>query len=1007
MFRFYKGAEKIGRWKAISTENESSKIILESTHFATVLAVDQKPKKGESIGSDAKYTGPFYIDIDSDDISKSIKALKRTLAILRSNGLTEKQIYIWASGKRGFHLLVPMRVFTHEVPTRRLPFIYKQLMIMLSLPDEVDRTVYSSGKGRMWRVENKKRIDAGTYKVKISFEEALNLTEDLLADLIQSPREDSLVIPIGTCSAMSTMFGHASKKAEAVELKESSVFIDPTLKKALGGEFPPCVSNMLKYDVDEEAGFNAVSLQVGKGIASFAPQKADEVIGKFCEVAKGQSYNTYDKKHAHASQAFKQALKNHAYGWACASALSVLENDSCCETCPISFIRYQDEKEETEDADPETEDYLEPGQGTPVEPSTLPTSQKEAVKPLVVESELVDRFADPNLAFCLRNLKVNRSAEFPREFQGTLEYNDQGLMESDSGYSFMTGNGTMRTISNFTIRPLKSFVEYVPNLSRDVRTGSMVAVYTDGTYSGNSFLEDRCWNSKAGFIGAFTGLGNASFYGKDDDVQRMKAAIMTTGNTGAIVRKVYSAGIHRDKVGGNFVFTYVEPDWSIDQYGNQDTYQLSGKVNAVSPLKDARNLEMSDIEVSDVLRNILRSNLPCNVAQVLGWTMACFLKQHIFAFRNEFPIISLHGEPGSGKTSTIGLFAAFHGCDYRLESSPVNLPTATSFVVWKFISGTTTMPRLIEEFNKSKMPRTYEIYAENFKACWNQHSVQRGGLDQKGGHGASLGGAYVQEIPLTGPVALCSEQQILMPALVERTVQIRYSQAMRRDYSVGFTNAAEKISAGALLPFAKMAYMEAVCMSVDEVKDFVYAAEKHVSTEMSTRPRYSFQVILAGLSFFEKLIDKWELTCASEFAEIKKEFVTWLTVNSRQIASSKKVSEVDLILSKLNTMAAISNQEGAIPYLLSGSHYMVAGEYLNIDVLTCHAQYIRYASSIDRETPVITNIKEFRELLSGEDYCLSVSETMGEFADGRPIAVLRLEDLAMKGIDFSGFKSRR
>lgn len=1012
MYRFYKGEEKIGRWKSVAVENQEAKLALNGVHFATVLAVDQKPKKGEAIAGDAKYLGPFYIDIDCDDIGQSIKALKRTLATLRGNGLEENQMYIWASGKRGFHILVPMRVFTHEVPTRRLPFIYKQLMLMMRLPDEVDKTVYSSGKGRMWRLPGKLRSEIGTYKVRIGFEEATNLTEDLLQEIIKTPREETPIIPIGTSVKFAAMYRQAASKADAVELDNKGVFVDPVMRKALEGELPPCAKQMLNYEVDEDVGFNAVSLQMGKAIASFAPQKAEELIEQFAEKAKGQSYNTVDKRKAHAKQAFTQAIRNSSYSWACPSALSVLENDSCCENCPIAYIRFIAEKEES-DEEGETVTQVsgpvdEPGTAKPQpEPAeSLSKYAHLAVEDLKGAGEPVNPNAPTYLPECIRNLKKNASAIPSKSFKGIVEYNEQGLVETETGYGFMNPMGQLRTISNFTFVPLKSFVEYVPNLSRDVRTGTMVAVYIDGSYAGNSFLDDRCWNSKAAFISAFTGLSNASFYGKDDDVQRMKAAIMTNKNTGNTVRRVYSAGIHRERIGEEFVFTYVEPDWSIDQFGNQDTYQLSGKINGVSELKEIRDLGYKDTKVSAALRYMLRSNTAVSVAQVLGWTMACFLKQHIFAFRNEFPLLSLHGEPGSGKTSTIGLFASLHGCDFRLESSPINLPTATSFVVWKFIAGTTTMPRLIEEFNKSKMPRNYDIYAENFKACWNQHSVQRGSIDRKGAHGQSTGGAFVEEIALTGPVALCSEQQIVMPALVERTIQIRYSQAMRKEYSQDFGMAQELANAGYYTPFARACYMEALGLTVEDVKKWITASEELVPKDMSTRPRYSYQVIFAGLRFFDYIAKKYDLDCMKEFTSVLSEFTSWISDNARELVSSKKISEVDIIMAKLNTMAALSSQEGSVAYLLSGVHYLIAKDYLYLDILTCHANYLRYTTSIEREIPVINNVKEFRELMRGEKYCMSTTEKLEDFAENRELAVLRISDLASKGIDISGFKRR-
>jgi hypothetical protein len=1012
MFRFYKGADKVGKWKPTTVETQNAKFAAEHVHFATVLAVSEKPKKGESVSQSAKYQGPFYLDIDSDSIKDSIKALSKTIGLLMANGLTKEHINIWASGKKGFHIVVPMAVFTEDTPVERLPFIYKQMALSFQLPKAVDMTVYSSGKGRMWRLPNKKREDTGTYKVRLTFKEAAEITEEMYYEYISRPRTDPPVAATSKSQLFATMFKFAQKKAEEVKFAAAgNVIIDPIIKKALDGDIPPCLKKLIEYDVDQDAGFNAVSLQVGKGTAAFCPSNKDEVLATFAEKAKGVSYNTVDKRRSHVEVAFTTAVRSSSYTWACASALAVLKDDSCCKECPISFIRNMEDTEaETDESDDveedlHTETVIEKVNST-VEidevdrslqaPSKVETSEKE-------EEATVTSVSNDYWPYCIVNLKEGGDRIPESTEGGEIPYNDEGLMDSVSGYGFTDDKGKFRRVSNFTIKVVKTYKEFVPNLKKDLRVGSSVAVYVEGQYKGLAFMDERSWASKQAFISTFGGISNAAYYGKDDDVQKMKAAIMADGQTGPEVRRVHSCGIHRERVGGTFVMTYVEPNWSVDQYGNQNTYQLSGKIPAAPRLRDYGIVSKGDEKLESVVSSLVKTNLPQNVAQVLGWTVGCILKQHITAFRNEFPLLSLHGEPGSGKTSTAAVFSFLHGVDYQREHSPTNMPSCTPFVIWKAISSSTTVPRLFEEFNKSKMPRTYDQYAEHLKACWNQHSVQRGALSSDKAHGSTTGGANIIDIKLSGPVALCSEQEITMPALVERTIQVRYSQKDKKEFSSSFNWVSGEMALGALNDLSKTLYMEAVCTDVQAVKKMYDEAYSRTPENISDRPRHSFAVVMLGLRFLSNVLNKYEIKAGAEVKVLEDWFSEWLEDNAEYISARKRVSEVDAIIQKLSTIAALSQAKDNMKLLVENEHYVVREGKLIFDIMTCHAIYTRYVVS-EGDRTVIGNVQEFRNLLRGENYCLQVNRVEEGLAGGRELAVLSIKGLIAKGINPKGFK---
>lgn len=997
LYRYYKGAERALRWRAIEIEREGPRLASEDVMFATVLALSEKPDRGEAVSEEAKYWGPFFVDIDNDDsIASAIKTAKAVINKLLSLKVSEKSISLWASGKRGFHITVPMGVYTEDAPVLKLPLVYRQMAIAMKLFDlaDVDATVYSTGRGRMWRLENKLRPDNNRYKVRLTVGELLDLTPERYDELVSAPRHIKVEEVIEKSSLLAALYNMSKGRADHME-KPKGIFIDPVLKAALGDELPPCAQNLLSYqNIKEGKGFNDTSLQFAKAVASFSPERSAELITEFSEKSHGISYNSPSKRKDHCNRAFKIAAKSAGYDWSCASVLSVLRDDPCFD-CPIAFIRVQEE-DARNNSNKEDEPEVEVEKQAP---KAKPKQHVPDAPRLEVESEDVSE--SPSEEPPKKAEKEKKKYETSDVESG---YNLEGLLAADEGYGFMDGSGKFRRVSNFTLKITKVFVEYIPMLEMDRRVAIQAEVYINKVFSGLVFLDESNWNSKAGFISAFSGLANAAYYGKDDDVQKMKSALMLGVEGSTEIRKVNSCGIHRQQVGTEWVFTYVEPGWSYDQFGNENLYTLAGKITAYPRLRGVSLPAMKDKKVSEILENLMRVNQPHRVAQVLGWTMAAFLKCQIFTFRNEFPLLSLHGEPGSGKTSTASVFAALHGVDYRLEFTPLNLPATTAFPVWTFISQSNTVPRLLEEFNKSKMPRNYDIYTENFKACWNEHAVSRGTLANVRLNGGSPSGAIIQEIKLSGPVVLCSEQEINTPSLVERTVQVRFSQKDKAvpEFISSFEYVCNNIDD--IKPFAKACYMEALATPVAKIRTWIENAGGSVPAELSARPKYCYQVVLAGLSFMEHICQEYKLDCILQLRELKDEFIMWLNDNRTDISTSKKVSEVDIIMQKLATMAAISESDSNMTWLLKNQHYLREGDKLYLDPLVAHAQYMKYVGQVERGTPVIDSYKEFIALMKGEKYCSSVAERRDGFARNRAVLRLSIHELAKKGIPVEAFE---
>lgn len=125
----------------------------------------------------------FNADSEVRSVLKSYLPFK-----LQEAELNLRSVGLFASGKKGFHVIVPIEVFLAKPPktgSQHLPAIFKEIAIDLFV-DTLDLRVYTARRGRMLRTVNVKREGAGGYKVPLTVEEAFNMT---VADysVIRSP----------------------------------------------------------------------------------------------------------------------------------------------------------------------------------------------------------------------------------------------------------------------------------------------------------------------------------------------------------------------------------------------------------------------------------------------------------------------------------------------------------------------------------------------------------------------------------------------------------------------------------------------------------------------------------------------------------------------------------------------------------------------------------------------------------------------------------------------------
>ena len=590
---------------------------------------------------------------------------------------------------------------------------------------------------------------------------------------------------------------------------------------------------------------------------------------------------------------------------------------------------------------------------------------------------------------------------------GTLTRDVSGLVERQDGYYLKLANGNEKFILGVVIKPQSVFIDVPLDGASPRRTAAWVHYYVRGKKVGHGLFQEKAWTSRSAFLNEISGLGGAesAFFGSDQDVQRIKMQVFSEMDELDEVKQVYSCGIHVDNVDDTDIFVYVEPNWSVDRFKIADTHKLStSNAQATPQLSKYKLPEEGSRETDEALWNLLQINQPYNTARILGWFAACHFKSHLYQIYQQFPFLNVWGGSGSGKSKTAALMSSLNGVIYDGRCSPANVSNITSFAAIEYAASSTTVPRIMEEFNKSKMTeRMYNLVGEIIKSSWGGESVLRGTLGPKSTSGRT--GAVVQDIPITGPLCVLNEQAVSMPAHLERAVMVKLSKRSREGRS-RFVNRAS-LSRKYLAQFGKALMIQSLNTSLEDVVEIMEEFELLVPENLDDRPRYSLQVVMFGLRMLERVMKELGMRKALEQMP-----PLWSALDIEMDAISKDESlghtrtEIDAVLESLGLMVELSNIEGANNLLLfDGWHYEISGDDLMLNIPTCLVAYKKYMHDYERSKPAITRNEDFKQLVEDEPY-FNGFEQKPEVLRGKPHVRLSLGIMDDKGLDVGLFRGR-
>lgn len=920
----------------------------------TILAVDaplgiEDAKKGHN------YKGPLYFDIDLPSVADAIASALALIDKLTDHYQTPLEaIQIYASGKKGLHVLVDQRaVMARRSAVKDYPLIQKAMAAELYVSG-LDLAPYALGKNNTFRIANVKRYD-GNYRVPVRYHELKELDAEGYKRLVSAPRDITFPPYEGEYSVpLNVLFASCSDKVARYEreLTERSRVLQQGALDKISQHAPPCVEELAyQRGLSGTANFNDVALNLAlwAARAGVPDIERDRVFALTSDSAEPSTrYPTPRARRQELEGKYRFALNSGDYKFGCGAMRSLLKaGRRICSGCPL------------EDS-----------------------------------------------------CKSSTAAEFYSDMAER-----QGVIPSESGYQKLLGKGKAENMTTFLLQAEAAYMEEMPDGTGARRRGTLCRITRYGEDLGMVVMDEGAWNSKSSFLKALEGIPGVYFTGGDADVQKIKMLVFVGDGEMPEIYQTNAAGMHIDDHKGSEVMTYVEPGKSLNSLHMVDTHRLSKSIPLPPTLFKQLPLAEADQPVEQTLANFSRSNEPVVMALVLGWFVGCHLKAHLMSLYGQFPLLCLWGASGSGKSKISELAACIHGLNCT-KRSKANMSTMNRFNAIELLSGTTTVPRLCEEYNKDKMSeQQYLMLGELFKAVWNGEAASRGTVVP----GAK--GAVSIEIPLVAPVLTMSEQQPKMPALRERALVVMVKKATRKpaEFEAAWDGRMSLMRLGQHL------MQLALKMPTSQVKARLEAQRDKVGRQWDDRPRYSLQVVHMALAWLGEVCGEMKMPEAqreiarlkaalakitgAQTAEIKEELQA---PGQQSLLARSDQSEIDLFLAKVNDLAVesgavladtIANRTpagGRKLWISPRVDFQVAGDQLYLWSKTCHARYLEWVRSAGLRTP-LADYSDVKNLVEHEPYFVGWRSLTG-FAFGEPALVLSISELEKRGVHVNGMR---
>lgn len=860
-----------------------------------------------------KQLGDLFFDFD-EDLGVCIEQFKKFLVLLQSKNVALNQCRMYATGGRGFHCFIPMKMFMPKVnPTgvANLVHIYKEMAHSLHV-ESMDLRVYSSKKGRQLRCPNVER-ENGKFKVQITPDEALSMTEEKYQSLCSSMRNELPVEQAEFNPDLGLLYATAQDKVAKAVVRRKARKPDTDLLKRFNSEWPETFSLILNgVGLREDAGWNHISLQLAIAAAALGKTENQLIVDAqpLLQSHGGDSsrYNTPGKRERDLRDMYAYMQDNPCFDFAPGPILALLIPEVRANS-DLTWGEWQ----------PDPKPAKKP-KATPVAGETSAELTVEGGTPETPAAETVVEDEDEE--------------EDEAPVDGKLQISRNGIFfKTEDGYRNVCDMGLLHPIS---MRKLNG--EHI---------GYEVDAFLDGKDLGKKFLPMSSFTSKSQFNNWSLTYG-ASMRASDTQTASLSDHFRRNSKK-APVYAVEREGIDVITPPGAKKSTDIDVIWASPEgvvtVNKEINYRYHGIYSAQGTYKsDLMSAPPLTIDDEDYISSLLQINTPGNVAKLLGWFSAAFLTQLIRKKFKRFPSVQVFGQAGAGKSMTVILLN--HMNYHMAEPKQFSVAGQTMFPIIVAVATSASIPLVFEEVKSRQLTKTAKDFLQNIlRSNYTADTLQRGSL----GRDKTVREPTVTEFANAAPIVFVGEAIEDQSAILERCVVIALSKADQKGTEVHFQKCMDDPTRMGRL--GKHMAMKALGIDREKLADELSKNFKQVSglvqaamIDGASRPAFNLAVTLTGLEFLRmNLTDVFGDKFDARIQELKDSILNNVSANiPKNMAEASRV---------IDTMAHLSRNSDVRLKLQDGVDYTTStdGTTMDLKLRTAYAKYVRYQRDLGME----------------------------------------------------------
>lgn len=842
--------------------------------FTTILDLNTEIVDGMSREDmdDTHYRGDLYFDFDSEDIEDCTKHFNRFLSKLSELEVDLRQIELYASGGKGFHVVVPARIYLDNPSSggyKFLPQTFKEMAQQLYV-ECMDMRVYSARKGRMFRTANVLRPN-GKYKVPLSVQEARTMTQEMYDTLTTSARQPFQIEAPVFNGTLARMFADARRKVQDGMKKRRNSQVDQRLVAQFGSELPASVKLIAQgSSLKDGIGFQQLATQIG--ITANALNMTEEATLLECadlianHVSDGFRYNTPDKRRRELSRMYHYMKDNPCYEFSIGAIKNCLEAGT-----------------PTPDLVPPIEDPY----GALAQDEDLDLEDDDIFKGVRFNQEgIFLRVWDKDT----KEHRIRRASEVGIDDVALLQ-----TLESREHVGF----------------EYSAFLNGVPRGKRrigisEISTQSSLQTAMGNPESSAIHLTDPQAKALLGLLRRKAEVENNVV----TTVPREGVDVIPLPDTDTEIDR------HEIIYAGPNNLGVLTPPGSTGKYRLQTGTGQDGEFK--SDLISAPALEgTADEKV--FFEHFFNAQPIDIVARTAGYYFACFLAQPLRKVFVQFPMLQVYGDSGSGKTSYNLLCAHLHFYNKQPQAWASN--SVTPFALTTMLQGSGSIPIVFDELKVSELGiRKVHEFLMIMRNNYTGNASSRGQVTRDSGTGSTLG---ITRTASVAPLVFLTEQMEIQTAIVDRAVNVAMRE--RVDVNTGLHTASYNYSHRRRKTLGQLGHLcvrKALTLDLDKMTEQIDQYKTQVSEVAppgtGERPVYNNAVVLLGLEFGRATMSS---VYGDHFNELFENLKTEILTNVH-VSMVENMSEAS---KALHTIAHMSGMDTANPLsLIIGTDYMPA-----------------------------------------------------------------------------------